>query len=178
MRVHYLVPLVLLLAACGTQTPLCPVDTTTDIDATITQITNPMVTHPATLGGERSHATIEFAIAVTNRTNEPLRIRSITLTQPKWFPRAGENSVQECFGVERINADIATVSQGFDRAVAPGASETFRIRTIKGFDQWDPLMNNPTVLAVDIRTQSPSRTRSERLTRKVVLNVAQGGNPS
>jgi hypothetical protein len=179
MRVRYLVPLVLLLAACATQTALCPADSTKDIDATITQVTYPSVTRPATLataGGSR--ATVQFAITVTNRTNEPMRVRSITLTQPTWFPRAGETSAQECFGVDRLNADVATVSQGFDRSVAPGASATFDLRTIKGFNEWDPLMNNPTVLSVDIRTETPSRTRSDRLTRKVVLNVAENGKHS
>src|SRR5690348_17607207 len=62
--------------------------------------------------------------------NDTATTEIYTLSLHDALPISGENSVQECFGVERINADIATVSQGFDRAVAPGASETFRIRTI------------------------------------------------
>lgn len=178
MRARYLVPLVLLLSACGTQRALCPVDSTTDIDATVTQATNPAVTRPATLGGQVSRATVQFAVTVTNRTNEPMRIRSITLTPPKWYPRMDQTSAQECFGVDRVNENVDTVTQGFDRTVAPGASETFSLRTRKNFNQWDPLMNNPTVLSLEIRTESAARTRSERLTRKVIYNFAQNGNQS
>src|SRR5258706_15974715 len=169
MRARYLVPLFLLLAACGTQRAVCPVDTTSDIDATITQVTNPMV-----YARDRSSATVEYAITVTNRTNEPLRVRSITLTSPDWTSTTRE-TLQQCFGLPRVNADVVTVSEGFDRAVAPGGSDTFTLRTRKGFDKWDPLLNNPTLLAVDIRTESPARTRTDHLTRKVTLNVAQTG---
>src|SRR5689334_18431091 len=111
MRIRYLVPLVLLLAACGTQRATCPADSTTDIDATITQVTNPCVTRPATLAAHDISATVQFAITVTNRTDQPLRVRSITLTQPRWMPPARE-TLEQCFGVERLNADIATVSEG------------------------------------------------------------------
>lgn len=173
MRARYLVPLVLLLSACGTQKAVCPVDSTTEIDATISQLT----TGPVVVSRQHPFATIQYAISVTNRTNEPLRIRSITLTQPRWTAGTRE-TLQQCFGLDRVNADVATVSQGFDRAVAPGESGTFILRTRKGFDQWDPLMDNPTILALDIRTQSPARTRSEHLTRKVVPNVPQNGNKS
>jgi hypothetical protein len=177
MRVRYLVPLVLLLAACGTQTPLCPADSTKDIDATITQVTDPVPFPRMVSSHDGSSATARFAVTVTNRTNHPLRVRSITLAQPEWRSRTRE-TLQQCFGLARVNADVATVSQGFDRAVAPGGSETFTLRTLKGFDQWDPLMNNPTVLAVDIRTESPARTRSDHLTRKVMPNVSQNGRHS
>lgn len=172
MRARYLVPLVLLLAACGTQQARCPVDSTTDIDAAITQVTNPVV-----FSRGSARATVEYAITVTNRTNEPLRVRSITLTPPHWTSETRETLLQ-CFALERVNTEIATVSQGFDRAVAPGASNTFTIRTQKGFDRWDPMMNNPSVLEVDVQTESPARTRSERLTRKVTVSVPQNGKQS
>lgn len=172
MRTRYLVPLFLLLVGCRTQSVLCPADTTTDIDAGITQVTNPVV-----FSHNRARATVEYAITVTNRTNEPLRVRSIMLTTPHWTSQTRE-TLRQCFDLERLNADIATVSQGFDRAVAPGASETFTLRTLKGFDKWDPMMDNPTVLEVDVRTESPARTRSERLTRRVTFGFAQNGNRS
>jgi hypothetical protein len=171
MRARYLVPLVLLLSACGTQRVLCPADTTSDVDATITQVTNPAVF------SQRSFATVEYAITVTNRTSEPMRVRSLTLTSPDWSAGTRE-TLRQCFGLERLNADVMTVSQGFNRTVAPGGSETFTLRTRKGFDQWDPLLNNPTLLAVDVRTESTARTRSDHLTRKVTLKVPQSGNQS
>ena len=176
MRGRYLVSLFLpflLLAACRTQRVLCPADSTTDIDAAITQVTNPVV-HT---WDRPFAATVEFAITVTNRTNEPMRVRSITLTPPHSSAQTRE-ALQQCFALERVNADVATVSQGFDRAVAPGASATFTLRTRKGFDQWDPLMDNPTVLAVDIRTESPARTRSDHLTRQVTFGFKQSGKRS
>lgn len=177
MRGRYLVPLFLLLAACGTQKAVCPADSTSDIDATVTQLNNPAIFSAVSARHSVKTATVEYAVKVTNRTNEPMRVRSITLMPARFLPPTTD-TLQQCFGLEHVNDDVATVSQGFDRTVAPGESETFTLRTGKGFDKYDAMMNDPTLLRLEIRTESTARTRSDHLTRKVALNVPQNGTRS
>ena len=174
MRARYLVPLVLLLAACGTQQARCPVDSTSNIDATITQVTRPVLFS----AGSR-HAPVEYAITIDNRTDEPMRVTAMTLEMP-YFIAGGQLASLQCLGLDRLDDDVVAVSQGFDRSIPPRSSAVFNIRTRVMSRQVDPVFSTDLqdALTLHIRTESAGRTRSERLTRKVTLRVAEKGDRS
>lgn len=164
MRGRYLVPLVLLLAACGTQTAMCPVDTTSAIDATITQVADPV----GFSVGKRL-APVEFAININNRSGDAVKVTAISLAPPN-FVGGGSQAPQQCLGLDRLDNDIRSVTQGFDRTIPAGGSATFDMRsTMQGTQPDDPQLFHSAQNAVTlyIRTESAGRTRSERLTRRI-----------
>lgn len=174
MRARYLVPLVLLLAACGTQRAVCPADTTSDIDATITQITNPVV-----FSVNSHHAPVQFAITISNRTDQSMKVTEITFDRP-YFIGGGSLATLQCLGLDRLDNSIAAMSRGFNTSIPPQSSAVFDIRSFMLRGDPDPQMfhDAQNALTLYIRTESAGRSRSERLTRKVILGMTGNGDRS
>jgi hypothetical protein len=174
MRARYLVPLVLLLAACGTQRASCPFDTTSDIDATITQVTNPVV-----FAANSHHVPVEFAITIANRTDQPVKVGEITLEMPH-FVGGGSLATLQCLGLDRLDNEIVSMSRGFDVSIPARSSAVFDIRSFMLRVDRDPQLfrDAQNALTLYIRTESGGRSRSERLTRKVIPGVQGAGDRS
>jgi len=170
MRARF-IPLVLLLAACGTQRPLCPTDSTADIDATITQINTPVVS--GTSDGSEKPTNVAYAITIQNRTNEPVHIQQIMLAPPHIL--GGYSAIQQCLGLDRMGADLEVASRGFDRTIAAHQSAAFEMWTRQEVANPNLILETAKAVTMFIRVDSPGGTRSEKLTRKVTFKLAGSG---
>lgn len=187
MRVRPLIPLVLLLAACGTQRPLCPTDSTADFDATITQSNVPVV-NPATSdtlskesgrfdpASQTGFAHVRYTITIANRTDEAMRVHEITLDTP-YIVGGGATRAMQCFGLDTVGAGVATTSRGFDTKIEPRNSARFEM-TVSEMLSPSVLSETAKVLTLLVGIDSPRGNRSERLTRKVTLKTSRHANVS
>ena len=164
-----------ILSACATQRPICPVDTTTAFDAAITQINTPAL-RPATEHPSAIRADVGYSITIQNRSSEPLHIRQITLDPPHLI--GDYRATQQCFGIGRIGAEVQTVTRGFDRSIEPGGSASFEMWTSQTIPDPSLMAETAKVVTLFVRVDAPNGARSEKLTRKVTFKVASSGRNS
>ena len=168
---------IVVLASCATQHAICPQDTTTDFDVTITQ-TNAPVARPAATSAmtptPMSHVLVRYTITVVNRTNEPLRVHDLTLDTPHIVAGGSTGSLQ-CFGLDTLGAAVATTSRGFNTTIEPRGSADFDM-TVRESLTPSVLAETAKVATLYVGVDSPRGARSEKLTRKVTIKAAQEGS--
>ena len=163
-----------LLAACSATNAVCPRDTTTDLDVTITQLTQQPVTavpesRPGRIGAGKSQQSaypvkVQYAVVVANRGTAAVRLKQISLEEPHLV---GYRPQVECFGVELLGPSFEPATRGFDELIAPG-SEARVVMLVTELPSTTVLRPPAMAMTARLRIETERGIRSETLTRKVV----------
>lgn len=139
MRARYLVPLVLLLAACGTR-PI--VNETPDFKVDVKKADSRM-------NQQTSVADTDYRIWITNKTEEPVKLQRVD--------------------VDSTGADIFAhlATRHFDKVIAPGKTESVDCWVAALVFQADRRKHPPVSIRMTMYLDTPAGLRVESFTRTV-----------